>query len=204
MLINMGTLTFRDLKIRLTDTAGVKINHKYKTICIDTLNPKECSHILYTHHHPKHFPSNIRMEAIVDKIISPNMGLKVKAGETLKMNDVEISVIEAYNRLENYPNNPPHPKGLGVGYLIKFGDTTLYHMGDTDLIDEILEIRERIHILLIPIGGGNVMNPEEAAEAVKSLKPSITIPIHFEEMRQFHRFRDMAQPYTQMILLRRC
>ncbi len=56
-------------------------------------------------------------------------------------------------------------------------------------------------VLFIPIGGVTVMTPEEAADAVMLLRPTITVPIHFNERRDFVKFRDIAQPYTQVVLL---
>ncbi len=46
------------------------------------------------------------------------------------------------------------------------------------------------------------MTPEEAADVVMLLRPKIAVPIHFNERRQFVKFRDIAQPYTQVILLK--
>lgn len=85
---------------------------------------------------------------------------------------MSVRVVEAYSRPRP---SAVHERGIGVGYIVKIGSTTLYHMGDTDLIDELLEIGERINILVIPIGGSTVMTPEEACEVVKSLRPYISM-----------------------------
>jgi len=45
------------------------------------------------------------------------------------------------------------------------------------------------------------MNPEDAFELVKSIKPVVTIPVHTEDPRLLYKFRDMVQPYTQVVLL---
>jgi hypothetical protein len=46
------------------------------------------------------------------------------------------------------------------------------------------------------------MTPEEAAEAVKLLRPKIALPVHFVEGKLYVKFRDIAQPYTQVINLK--
>lgn len=197
----MRELLFKGLKVKVEGLAGARIVYGSKTLCIDVLNPSGCNVKLYTHTHPRHFPELSGLEA--DNIISPSLGFKVKPGDTVKIDEnIKVEVIEAYNR--PVPSRRIfHPKGLGVGYIVSFGEVIVYHMGDTDLIDEILEIANRsVDVAFIPIGGTSVMTPDEAREAVRSLRPTITVPIHFEDIRYFHIFRDMVQPYTQVLLLR--
>ncbi|MEM1606254.1 MAG: hypothetical protein QXW41_08440 [Fervidicoccaceae archaeon] len=47
------------------------------------------------------------------------------------------------------------------------------------------------------------MTPEEAVELVSSARPAVSIPVHYTSLRDHYRFRDMSQPYTQIVLLRR-
>jgi len=197
----LSSITFKGLKIKVEDFAGIRVEFSNKTLCIDLLNPSRCHYALYTHSHPRHFPQVFNWFNSLEEIVAPHIGLKVKAGDIVRLGSITVEVIEAYNRGEL---SSAHPKGLGVGYLIRFDDrVTLYHMGDTDLIDEILEIKAGVGILVAPIGGDTVMTPEEASEAVKSLRPTITIPVHFTDLESFYRFRDISQPYTQIVLLRR-
>jgi L-ascorbate metabolism protein UlaG (beta-lactamase superfamily) len=58
-----------------------------------------------------------------------------------------------------------------------------------------------VDVLLVPIGGGSVMTPEEAADAVALLRPKIAVPIHYTDMKHYVKFRDMAHPYTNVIAL---
>lgn len=192
-------LIFKGLRLSLEEYAGARIAHGSSSLCIDVINYTGCDYILYNHHHKRHAPQSID-ESILDKVISPSIGLKVKPGDSIDLGGViNVSVIEAYNR---FRPQALHYRGLGVGYIVRFGNISVYHMGDTDLIEEILEIKDRIDILLVPIGGENVMNAEEASEAIKSLRPTIAIPIHFDNLKVFYKFRDISQPYTQVILLR--
>ncbi len=72
--------------------------------------------------------------------------------------------------------------GNPCGYIFKFEDRTLYHMGDTGLSYEFKLIgeNEKIDILLIPIGGFYTMDIDDAINAVKMIKSEYVIPMHFD------------------------
>lgn len=76
----------------------------------------------------------------------------------------------------------------------------MLHTGDTSLIEDHFEIK-RVDVAALPVGGGSVLSPEEALELVKTVKPAISIPIHYDRVEQAYKFRDLAQPYTQVVLL---
>ena len=54
--------------------------------------------------------------------------------------------------------------------------TRIYHVSDTDLIDEMRDFI--VNIALLPVSGTYVMTAEEAVEAVERLKPKRVIPMH--------------------------
>uniref|UniRef100_A0A7C5XHE4 MBL fold metallo-hydrolase n=1 Tax=Ignisphaera aggregans TaxID=334771 RepID=A0A7C5XHE4_9CREN len=198
----MKTLIFRDVKLRLNGFAGIEIGYANEVLCIDVLEPKNCTHIFYTHSHPRHYRGDIAQRHS-PKIYSPFTGNIVKPGDEIQIGFFNVKVMYAYNREIDIDRKPIHIKGSCTGYIATTNNVTVYHMGDTDLIDEIIELKNiKIDILLIPIEGLNVMNCEEASEAVKSLRPAITIPIHFTDINSFYRFRDLSQPYTQIVMLK--
>ncbi len=94
--------------------------------------------------------------------------------------DVKISVLPAYNTDKAF-----HPKDEGwVGYLIKIGKVIIYHAGDTDVIPEMQKLTghkqpDKKFVALLPIGGRFTMSVEEAVEAVKILRPTLAIPMHY-------------------------
>ncbi|ABL87386.1 beta-lactamase fold-like Zn-dependent hydrolase [Pyrobaculum islandicum DSM 4184] len=183
----MLRLVFRDVRIVRWDYAGVEISAGGESLCIDVLKPP-CRHVLYTHIHPRHYGG-------VGGLAPP----AVKPGDRLELGPFAVSVVEAYNMTKLINGAPVHPKGFGVGYLVEVGGVSLYHPGDTDLIGEMAKIKT--DIFLAPIGGDGTMTAEEAAEAVKLIRPKIAIPIHFGEMRPYVKFRDISQPYTQVVYL---
>ncbi len=66
--------------------------------------------------------------------------------------------------------------------VVIFGEGIgIYHAGDTGLFGDMKIIGElyKPYAALLPIGGFFTMGPEEAAYAVKLLKPKVAIPMHY-------------------------
>ena len=199
LVSELRKLKFREISVSRDGFAGAKITFNKTVFCIDVLNTQNCDYALYTHLHPRHFPGYDNVDT--SRVVSPSIGFfRVKPGDAISIGNVKIIAVDAYNISET-GKEPAHPKGFGVGYIMKFDNAIVYHMGDTDFIPEILNLKTPIHILFIPIGCENVLCPEEALEIVKSLRPSITIPIHYVDKGFLHTFRYIAQPYTQVVVL---
>ena len=144
--------------------------------------------ILVTHSHSDHCDSdkikNVRKKDTV--IIAPAdcvsmIGGSVKTlrpGEETSVGNIKVKAVEAYNyRRFRSPGKPYHPKGFGVGYLIKVEGKTIYHAGDTDFIPEMRQLGP-VDVVLLPSGGTYTMDNAEAAEAAMAIKPKIVIPMH--------------------------
>jgi len=86
--------------------------------------------------------------------------------------------VEAYNfkRFRN-PGEPYHPKGLGVGYLVFAEGKTIYHVGDSDFIEEMKDL-SGIDVMLVPSGGTYTMDCPDAVEAAMAINPVLAIPMH--------------------------
>jgi L-ascorbate metabolism protein UlaG (beta-lactamase superfamily) len=144
--------------------------------------------ILSTHHHDDHCKTD-KIELIktenTELVATEECGKKIgvpvnslKPGELTKIGEVIIEAVEAYNyKRFRSPGNPFHPKGIGVGYLIKAEGKTIYHAGDTDFIEEMKQL-ENIDVMLIPSGGTYTMDNQEAAEATMAVKPGKVVPMH--------------------------
>ncbi|MEM4897353.1 MAG: MBL fold metallo-hydrolase [Pyrobaculum sp.] len=187
-------LIFRGVALKKVGFAGAVVIWSGHVLCIDVPDG-DCDVYLYTHNHPRHRPFELPRE-----YISPFGGRVVKPGDVVSLEWARVEVVSAYNISKFIDGRLPHPPGEGVGYVVDVGDVRIYHMGDTDLHNGVLI--NGVDVLFIPIGGVSVMNPEEAAYAVMSIRPKVTVPIHFEEKRDFVKFRDMAYAYTQVVWLR--
>ncbi|MCI4447680.1 MAG: MBL fold metallo-hydrolase [Pyrobaculum sp.] len=188
-------LRFRNVDLwRIGGVAGAAVRSTGKTLCIDALDTTGCDYLLYTHSHEGHFPGG------VGSFYSPFGGMTVNPGDVLELGPFKVAVVHAYNVTKTKDGKPIHPKGFGVGYLVEANGVRIYHMGDTDLIKEMTEVKD-VDVLLVPIGGGSVMTPEEAADAVALLRPKIAVPIHYTDKKHYVKFRDAAHPYTNVIAL---
>jgi len=62
-------------------------------------------------------------------------------GETQTIDSVKIEAVPAYNIVHKRENGEPyHPKGLGNGYVLTFGDKRVYIAGDTENIPEMKSV----------------------------------------------------------------
>ncbi|MFN4361195.1 MAG: metal-dependent hydrolase [Hylemonella sp.] len=102
---------------------------------------------------------------------------------------VKITATRAEHSSEYAWKNPAttkdevHVGGEPVGFIVEMENGfKVYHMGDTGLFGDMKFIGEyyKPDLVLIPIGGHFVMNPADAAYAVKNyLKPRYALPIHY-------------------------
>jgi L-ascorbate 6-phosphate lactonase len=67
------------------------------------------------------------------------------------------------------------------GYVVRTGDASLYHTGDSEYDPCLLAAREhKPAVLIVPINGrGGNMSPEQAAQLSAGLAPQAVIPIHY-------------------------
>ena len=95
------------------------------------------------------------------------------AGETKELAGIEVRAVPAYN-----VNKKFHPKKDGkIGFVISLGGKTYYHAGDTDRIPEMNGLAP--DVALLPVSGTYVMTADEAADAARSLKARVVIPMHY-------------------------
>jgi len=78
------------------------------------------------------------------------------------------------------------PKGTvntPAGLLIGFGETILYHLGDTCLFSDLRLVRESVETIdyaLMCIGGHYTMDRHEAVKAAKLVDARTVIPCHYD------------------------
>jgi len=179
------------LKLKWLGHASWKLKAGGKTIYIDPYEgdyDEKADIILASHSHTDHCePSKVK-EATGDDtvVIAPadcaeKIGAPVKSlkpGEKAEFGEVTVKAVEAYNvKRFRSPGVPFHPKGLGVGYIVKAEGKKVYHVGDSDYIPEMNELKD-IDVLLIPSGGTYTMDAEDAAEATVAINPKIAVPVH--------------------------
>ena len=72
--------------------------------------------------------------------------------------------------------------GKNVLFMFDFDGITIAHLGDMARVPTQTQIEalEQIHVLLVPVGGGNSLNAAQAAELVSMLEPNIVVPMHYQ------------------------
>ena len=106
-------------------------------------------------------------------------GIIMENGDTKTVGGLKIEAVPAYNLVHMRSEGVPfHPKGIGNGYVITFGDKRVYVAGDTENIPEMKKL-ERIDCAFLPMNLTYTMNPEMVADAAKAFKPKILYPYHY-------------------------
>ncbi|HOW26799.1 MAG TPA: MBL fold metallo-hydrolase [Bacteroidales bacterium] len=146
--------------------------------------------ILVTHHHGDHLDV-----AAMDKITKPGTvaictescleklpdGIAMKNGDERTVEGITIQAVPAYNIVHKRSNGEPfHPKGVGNGYVIRFGDKKIYVAGDTENIPEMAGLKD-IYCAFLPMNLPYTMTPEMVSQAVRLFHPDILYPYHYGE-----------------------
>lgn len=186
-----------DLKITFIGHGTVMFTFEGKIIHVDPVGryadysqlPK-ADLILITHEHGDH------LDAKVIKIISSEKtdlvltekcvekakiedGIIMKNGDIKTVQNLKIEAIPAYNiKHMRSPGNPYHPKGVGNGYIITFGDKRVYVAADTENTPEMKALKN-IDIAFLPMNLPYTMTPEMVADAAKAFMPKILYPYHY-------------------------
>lgn len=186
-----------DLKITFVGHGTLMFNFGGKVIHVDpfsaladyNLLPK-ADLILLTHEHRDHLDlkalNTVRTEKTV-VVLTETCAKQVQGGIVMMNGDVKtveglkIEAVPAYNIVHKRDTGQPfHPKGVGNGYIITFGDKRVYVAGDTENVPEMKGLKN-IDIAFLPMNLPYTMTPEMVAEGAKAFKPKILYPYHFGE-----------------------
>jgi L-ascorbate metabolism protein UlaG (beta-lactamase superfamily) len=147
---------------------------------------------------------------VADRLrIEPATPVGLDDGGTIELSGIRFSgVASAHETIER--DEQGHAKALG--YVLRFGDWTLYHSGDTLRYDGMAEKLHpfTVDVALLPINGraserrvaGN-LSGAEAAQLARDIGAKLAIPCHFD-MFEFNtappdsfveRCRRLGQPF---------
>ncbi len=155
-------------------------------------NYNDASLVLITHDHYDHLEA-ASISKVISKnsvIVAPkdcenplaafkNKKILVSPYEVKIIDEVTIKTVPSYNTNKFRDKKEVfHPKSKGnVGYVFIVDGIRLYIGGDTDLIEEMGDLR--VDVAFLPVSGTYVMTAEEAAEAAKRIHADLTIPSHY-------------------------
>jgi L-ascorbate metabolism protein UlaG (beta-lactamase superfamily) len=144
--------------------------------------------VILTHDHADHLDqaalANIRTASTL--VVLPPVcadkvegGIIMKNGESQTVLGIGVEALPAYNIVHKRDNGEVfHPKGVGNGYVLTFGNTRIYVAGDTENIPEMKALTG-IDCAFLPMNLPYTMTPEMVADAAKTFKPKILYPYHY-------------------------
>jgi len=139
------------------------ITHEHK----DHLDKKAVSHIL------KKETKIIINKASYDIL---KKGIVMKNGESQVENKIRIEAVPAYNTTKG--REKIHPKSRDNGYILGIGNIRIYIAGDTEDIQEMMNI-QNIDIAFLPMNQPYTMTPKQVINAVKMFRPKVLYPYHY-------------------------
>jgi L-ascorbate metabolism protein UlaG (beta-lactamase superfamily) len=147
--------------------------------------------ILVTHHHGDHLDltaiNHIRKKdcpvvmtpTCLEQLGSFESAVIMKNGESKTVKGIPIQAVPAYNIQHKRPNGEAfHPKGVGNGYVVTFGDKRVLIGGDTENVPEIKALKD-IDIAFLPMNLPYTMTPEMVADAARAIRPAVLYPYHY-------------------------
>lgn len=184
-----------DLKITFIGHASLIFSFGGRTIHVDPdtrltdyASLPKADLVLLTHEHKDHCDPKALEAVRTDRtVVVSNEGCAAQVGkavimrngETQTVEGVKIEAVPAYNLVHMRSEGVPyHPRGVGNGYVVTFGDKRIYLAGDTENIPEMAELKG-IDVAFLPMNLPYTMTPEMTAAAARMVHPKILYPYHF-------------------------
>ena len=144
------------------------------------------------HKAPMYGPAGMNQSVVALGILPTELAPRFGKGGTITPfgpAGVKITAVRAEHSSELAYKNPVtgkdevHVGGEPVGFILEMENGfKIWHMGDTGVFGDMRLIGEmyKPDLVLVPIGGHFVMNPKDAAMAVREMiKPKFALPIHY-------------------------
>ena len=184
-----------DLRITFLGHASLMLQHGGKVIYVDPWSQQadygvlpKADLILITHEHRDHLdPEAVQNLRASQTIVVCNQASAAKLsyalamanGQSMTLLGLAIEAVPAYNLAHmREPGLPYHPRGVGNGYLVNFGDKKIYLAGDTENTPEMKALKG-IDVAFLPMNLPFTMTPEMVADAAKAFRPRVLYPYHY-------------------------
>ncbi len=178
----------------------------FKKLIACTAKPKDLRDIaliLISHEHFDHFDQElieeiatrdssliVAAEHLLQQLnVSKRLLHPIRMNETLNLRGLEIKAIAAHHPQAFYP----------LGFLVSYSGKSIFHAGDTSLIDSFSKLKP--DLAMLPIGGKFTMDCVDAVRAVKTMKPRFAIPMHYNTFKMIEQDpREFKQKIDKSIL----
>jgi L-ascorbate metabolism protein UlaG (beta-lactamase superfamily) len=121
-------------------------------------------------------------------------GITLANGESTTVAGVLVEAIGAYDLT---PGEPYHPKGEANGYVITLGSTRIYFAGVTQCVPEVRGLQNlsvAFFPMNLPLGR---MEPDAAIECLRTIKPKVVYPYHYDQAWTSARADALPAPTTK-------
>ncbi len=147
--------------------------------------------VLVTHSHYDHFDRTAidkltKKESVIvcDKVTAEAFDfdcVTMTPGATATpLEGVKIEAVAAYNISEGHLDF--HPKAReDCGYIVTIKGTRIYIAGDTENNDDMKSVKD-IDIAFLPVNQPYTMTVDQAADAIKAIRPAVFYPYHYGEV----------------------
>jgi L-ascorbate metabolism protein UlaG (beta-lactamase superfamily) len=157
-------------------------------VSADELDP---THIFLTHGHADHFGDTVDIATrtgaqvvaiveIADELREDGVGnvADPNIGGTVEFGNVSVRLVPAWHTSTTPKGTVNTPAGL----VVRIGDTTVYHLGDTGLFSDLQLVKARegqLDVALMCIGGHYTMDRLDAVAAAQLVGADTVIPCHY-------------------------
>lgn len=167
---------------RLRGRDGIVLTDPYdRSVGIDVGKPN--AHIVtVSHNHPDH--ANVAVvRPAREKVFTISGPGEYEVGGIL------ISGVRTF-----HDKNHGADLGSNTVYVIHIDDVVFCHLGDLghELTTQQIEEIGAIDVLFVPVGGGETINPAEAASVISQLEPRIVVPMHYAPSAQSSFMSELA------------
>lgn len=73
-------------------------------------------------------------------------------------------------------------KDTNLVFSYDYGGVNVCHLGDMRSVPSRAQVEAlgTVHVLLVPVGGGNALTAAKAAEVIAMIEPGIVVPMHYK------------------------
>jgi len=157
---------------RIKERGGTVICDPYKSSVGLSLPVAKLSADIVTSSHPQPGHSNTSVITGEPKVLSGPGEYEVK-------NIFVIGTHTHHRKIEGTAER-------NVVFFFEMGNLTVGHLGDLGQVPKQSVVDEwnigELDILMVPVGGGDVLDPTQAVELIGMLEPKIVIPMHYQQL----------------------